>query len=56
MKERGLRSPWGPSADEAPEVVLESTYGWYWAADVLKELGASVHLTHPLGNNWGTDG
>ena len=41
------------AAGEAPEVVLESTYGWYWAADLLKELGASVHLAHPLGNNWG---
>lgn len=40
-------------AGEAPEVVLEATYGWYWAADVLAELGASVHLAHPLGNNWG---
>ena len=27
--------------------------GWYWAADVLKECGATVHLAHPLGNNWG---
>ncbi|MBV6702722.1 IS110 family transposase [Kitasatospora aureofaciens] len=32
-----------------PEVVLEATYGWYWAADVLQEAGASVHLAHPLG-------
>lgn len=40
-------------AGEHPEVVLESTYGWYWAADLLKELGANVHLAHPLGNNWG---
>jgi transposase len=40
-------------AGEAPEVVLEATYGWYWAADVLAEVGASVHLAHPLGNNWG---
>jgi transposase len=40
-------------AGEAPEVVLEATYGWYWAADVLAECGASVHLAHPLGNNWG---
>jgi transposase len=40
-------------AGEAPEVVLEATYGWYWAADVLAELGAQVHLAHPLGNNWG---
>jgi transposase len=36
---------WG----ESPEVVLEATYGWYWAADVLVEAGANVHLAHPLG-------
>ena len=40
-------------AGEHPEVVLEATYGWYWAADVLAECGAMVHLAHPLGNNWG---
>ncbi len=26
-------------AGDSPEVVLESTYGWYWAADLLKDLG-----------------
>ncbi len=26
---------------------------YYWAADVLTECGAKVHLAHPLGNNWG---
>jgi transposase len=36
-------------AGQAPEVVLEATYGWYWAVDALIELGASVHLAHPLG-------
>jgi transposase len=36
-------------AGEAPDVVLEATYGWYWAADTLAELGAHVHLAHPLG-------
>jgi transposase len=36
-------------AGESPEVVLEATYGWYWAANTLAELGASVHLAHPLG-------
>src|SRR6516162_5111693 len=41
------------AAGPEPEVVLESTYGWYWAADVLKDLGAHVHLAHALGNNWG---
>jgi transposase len=32
-----------------PDVVLEATYGWYWAADVLTAAGARVHLAHPLG-------
>jgi transposase len=36
-------------AGECPEVVLEATYGWPWAADTLAELGANVHLAHPLG-------
>ena len=29
--------------------MLEAAYGWYWAADTLAELGAQVHLAHPLG-------
>jgi hypothetical protein len=37
-------------AGECPEVVLEATYGWYWAADVLAGAGARVHLAHPLGS------
>lgn len=41
------------AAGPEPEVVLEATFGWYWAADVLEEMGARVHLAHPLGNNWG---
>lgn len=32
-----------------PEVVLEATYGWYWAVDALQAGGANVHLAHPLG-------
>jgi transposase len=36
-------------AGPAPEVVLEATYGWYWAADTLARAGATVHLAHPLG-------
>ena len=32
-----------------PEVVVEATYGWYWAVDVLQACGATVHLAHPLG-------
>jgi hypothetical protein len=30
-----------------PEVVLEATYGWYWAVDALQAAGARVHLAHP---------
>jgi transposase len=33
----------------APEVVLEATYGWYWAVDALQAAGARTHLAHPLG-------
>ena len=40
------------AAGEHPEVVLEATCGWYWASDVLAEIGANVHLAHPLGLNW----
>ena len=39
----------GPNA----EVVIEATYGWYWAVDLLEEMGLSVHLAHPQGNDWG---
>jgi len=37
-----------------PEVAIEATYGWYWAVDVLEELGATVHLVNPsgLGQSW----
>ncbi len=31
-------------AGEAPEVVLEATYGWYWAVDALQAASARVHL------------
>ncbi len=36
-------------AGKSPQVVLEATYGWYWAADTLAAAGAEVHLAHPLG-------
>jgi transposase len=36
-------------AGKSPKVVLEATYGWYWAADTLMAAGAEVHLAHPLG-------
>ena len=43
-----LRAVIGRAGDK-PLVVVEATYGWYWAADVLEAAGAEVHLAHPLG-------
>ena len=39
-------------AGPSPQVVMEATYGWYWAVDLLKADGANVHLVHPSGLNW----
>lgn len=36
-------------AGRTPQVVIEATYGWYWAVDALQAGGAVVHLAHPLG-------
>ena len=36
-------------AGEAPEVVLEATYGYYWLVDMLKDQGETVPLAHPSG-------
>ena len=33
--------------------MIEATYGWYWAVDLLRDAGFSVHLAHPSGNDWG---
>jgi transposase len=41
------------AAGDNAEVVIEATYGWYWAVDVLQDNGYSVHLAHPAGNYWG---
>jgi hypothetical protein len=30
------------AAGENPDVVLEATYGWYWAVDALQSAGATV--------------
>jgi IS30 family transposase len=38
---------------ESPEVVIEATYGWYWAVQLLQDLGAVVHLANPRALNWG---
>ena len=38
---------------DAPQVVIEATYGWYWAVQLLQDLGATVHLANPNALNWG---
>src|SRR6516165_6767603 len=40
-------------AGDGAEVVIEATYGWYWAVDLLRDAGFNVHLAHPSGNDWG---
>ena len=39
----------GPHA----KVILEATYGWYWAVDLLEALECEIHLASPSGLNWG---
>lgn len=56
--ERIANDPWRllevvSAAGDSAEVVIEATYGWYWAVDVLRDAGFSVHLAHPSGNDWG---
>jgi len=38
---------------ESPRVVIEATYGWYWAVDLLQDLGAIVYLANPNALSWG---
>src|SRR5438874_11445364 len=40
-------------AGDNAAVVLEATYGWYWAVDLLDALDCEVHLASPTGLNWG---
>jgi transposase len=37
------------AAGDGAEVAMEAPWGWYWAADVIGECGARLHLAHPLG-------
>ena len=41
------------AAAPGSDVVIEATYGWYWAADLVAELGYRVRLANPHGNDWG---
>ena len=29
-------------------MAIEATWGWYWAADLITDMGGTVHLGHPL--------
>ena len=29
-------------------VVVEATWGWFWTVEVIAEVGAEMHLAHPL--------
>jgi transposase len=42
---REITAAGGPQA----EVAMEACWGWYWAADVIAECAARLHLAHPLG-------
>ena len=42
-----------PQPEEVVGVVVEATFSWYWAVDLLQEAGFRVHLSHPSGNDWG---
>ena len=41
------------AAGPKPEVILEATYGWYWAVDLFQGLDCKVHLASPSGLNRG---
>ncbi len=44
-------------AGEHPEVVIEATYGWYWAVDLLEELGSALSISPiPSATPGGTPG
>ena len=44
---RNFLKPYKP---ELKGIVVESTYNWYWLADLLQEEGYGVHLSHPVAN------
>jgi len=44
---RNFLKPYKP---ELKGIVVESTYNWYWLADLLQEEGYRVHLSHPVAN------
>jgi transposase len=45
-----IRSFLKPYQSDLKGIVVESTYNWYWLADLLQEEGYQVHLSHPVAN------
>jgi transposase len=45
-----IRSFLKPYKPQLKGIVVESTYNWYWLADLLQEDGYRVHLSHPVAN------
>jgi len=39
-----------PYKSDLKGIVVESTYNWYWLADLLQEEDYRVHLSHPVAN------
>lgn len=42
-----FREEFAPFGGEGAQAALEATINWYWAVDVLEELGLDVHLANP---------
>jgi transposase len=44
-----ITNAFAPYRDRLKGIVIESTFNWYWLADLLIEKGYSVHLANPCG-------
>jgi transposase len=44
-----ITNAFAPYRERLKGVVIESTFNWYWLADLLIEKGYSVHLANPCG-------
>jgi len=44
-----IENAFAPYRDRIRGIVIESTFNWYWLADLLMEKGYPVHLANPCG-------
>jgi transposase len=44
-----ITNAFAPYRERLKGIVIESTFNWYWLADLLMEKGYSVHLANPCG-------